>query len=230
MIRLLEWDSDLFQMKVGSADVRYVDEISTSELELFDLVYIFSKEDTEGLPSNFFLADKKVTYQKIINERYIQKDHMICSVDANEGDDTNLIELALQAGEYSRFNLDKRFPKGSFQTLYKSWVINSLNRKIANEVYVLNGLNGYEGMVTLGIKNGIPDIGLIAVDKKYRGKGIGGKLISAAENWAVNVLNTNQIQVVTQGFNLPACSFYEKHGFDKVSRIFIYHWWSPNLI
>lgn len=231
MIRLLDWDSDFFQLKVGSVDVQHIREVTASELESFDLVYIFSKEKADHLPGSFFFADEKITYQKVIHEGYRQKDEMIYSVDANDGVEATLIELAIQAGEYSRFNLDKRFPKGSFSDLYKRWIVNSLGRKIANEVFVLKGLQGeYEGMITLGTKYGKADIGLIAVDEKYRGKGTGHKLIVAAEHWAMNVLQTNQIQVVTQGFNLPACSFYEKQGFKVASSIFIYHWWSPKFI
>jgi hypothetical protein len=58
MIRSLEWDSDFFQLKVGVSNVLNVKEVSESELEVFDLVYIFSNEKKYHLPENYFLADR----------------------------------------------------------------------------------------------------------------------------------------------------------------------------
>lgn len=227
MVRFLEWDSEFFQLRIGAADVVHVSEVKMQELEGFDLVYFFSQTKNEYPANTYFFADEKITYIKKIQDSPINMEenvHSLFSVDIN----TNLIDLAYQAGSYSRFKIDSKFPSGSFEKLYKQWIINSVSRLIAEEVYVFkSSRNCYDGLITVGIKNDIPDIGIIAVDESSRGKGIGKKLLNAAESWAKYEKHTNEIQVVTQGFNKQACSFYERNGFKISSRIYVYHWWAP---
>ena len=80
------------------------------------------------------------------------------------------------------------------------------------------------GFISLKKLEGFLQIGLIAVDEKISRKGIGRKLLQAAQIYA-NQFNLNQIQVVTQGLNKIACAFYEKNGYSISSRQFIYHYW-----
>ncbi len=52
----------------------------------------------------------------------------------------------------------------------------------------------------------------IAVDKKYRGQGVGRKLIEQAKRWAKNG-GMPGIMLETQSNNVNACKFYESCGF-----------------
>ncbi len=52
----------------------------------------------------------------------------------------------------------------------------------------------------------------IAVAKDYRGRGVGGKLIGVAENWAKD-RGLFGLMLETQNTNLLACRFYIKQGF-----------------
>jgi ribosomal protein S18 acetylase RimI-like enzyme len=70
-------------------------------------------------------------------------------------------------------------------------------------------------------------IGLIAVDEAARGKGIGSVLL----NWVFNYATLHgfkQVNVVTQAANTGALNFYEQHGFEIISRTFLYHVWKLN--
>lgn len=228
MISLLEWDTDFFSLTIGAINTASLRDLDMEEFEAFDLVYVFAKEKELELPNMFFFADEKLTYQKPIKHPPVPIDQHIHSVLPATEIRANLIALAFQAGNYSRFRIDTRFPAGAFEKLYREWLTNSVNRLFAKEVYVLKSSgSSYEGLITLDVKKGIPDIGLIAVDENIRGTGIGTKLLSAAENWAFHEQHANEIQVVTQGFNKQACSFYEKNGFTIASRQYVYHWWSP---
>jgi GNAT superfamily N-acetyltransferase len=52
----------------------------------------------------------------------------------------------------------------------------------------------------------------IRVSKDVRGKGVGSGLLRASEAWAISK-GCRQFKVETQNINVPACRFYEGHGF-----------------
>ncbi len=81
-----------------------------------------------------------------------------------------------------------------------------------------------DGFVTLGQKNNRGDIGIIAVDGKQRGKGIGKSLMLSAEQWFANHGYTD-MQVITQGGNEAACRLYESCGFTIEKTEYVYHIW-----
>jgi dTDP-4-amino-4,6-dideoxy-D-galactose acyltransferase len=77
-------------------------------------------------------------------------------------------------------------------------------------------------IVTVGEKKHRGDIGIIAVDTEFRGKGIGTALMQSAESWLAK-LNYKSMQVVTQGDNKPACKLYENCGYTIESVEYFYH-------
>ena len=135
-----------------------------------------------------------------------------------------LDKLAIQGGLYSRFKIDPHFKQEQFERLYKLWMENSINKKIADDILIIRKNDAITGMVTVGKKNEKGIIGLIAVDSKERGKGLGTLLIDAAKSWFV-AQGCQIAIVVTQGRNKAACKLYEKCGF-HVSKIEnYYHFW-----
>jgi dTDP-4-amino-4,6-dideoxy-D-galactose acyltransferase len=135
--------------------------------------------------------------------------------------------LAVQSGQYSRYALDPRIPPGKFAELYRLWIgkaVQALDGEATAQVLLIRDGGITAGMVTLGEKQGIADIGLIAVHPQHRGKRYGEKLVTAAQQWFVTRAFC-QAQVVTQGDNLPACRLYGKCGY-TVSRVEnFYHFW-----
>ena len=98
----------------------------------------------------------------------------------------DLYQLALQAGEFSRFALDPHFPPGKFQALYtENGCRKSLNKEIAEEILVIQNEGRIAGMVTLGKKGSQGNIGLIAVSSAFRGQQFGEILIRAAQLWYI---------------------------------------------
>lgn len=137
-------------------------------------------------------------------------------------------DLAIQSGEYSRFAVDRNIPRDKFVALYSLWINRSLRKEIAEEVLVIREGERVVGLVTLGDKNGRGDIGLIAVDRNYRGKKYGEKLVRAAQRWFVK--NGYEFgQVVTQGMNLPACNLYKKCGYSVENVEYFYHFWPQQV-
>ena len=223
----LDWDSDFFGYEVGSAsDFSYsVQDLEGVENAPYQLIYLGLDQAEPKLPNHFFLADEKLVLCKSI-----QTDHTYL-VDSNiveltENSD-KLLSLALQSGLYSRFKVDPNFKENEFERMYAKWVENSLNGKQHQKVLGFVEENGLLGFITITEKSGVLHIGLIAVDEAARGKGIGSVLL----NWVFNYATLHgfkQVNVVTQAANSGALNFYEQHGFEIISRTFLYHVWKLN--
>ncbi|MBN2468552.1 MAG: GNAT family N-acetyltransferase, partial [Deltaproteobacteria bacterium] len=81
----------------------------------------------------------------------------------------------------------------------------------------LNKGNQITGYVTIGpipLTDGCYDLYWIAVDNKYRGRGVGGELLAWSENYAMSK-GARRIYVDTSSTPAydPARLFYEKHGY-----------------
>jgi dTDP-4-amino-4,6-dideoxy-D-galactose acyltransferase len=238
--KILDWDSNFFGFTVSRilphriTANKLTETIEKMKKEGVTLAYWASDpEDKESQSCaqsiNAFLADRKVTY--VISSEEIQaNDRGFAKIEAlvEEYPDVvptaELLDLALQAGEFSRFKIDPRISEDRFVELYTLWIRRSVAREIADAVFVIRREGKIAGMVTVGEKAGRADIGLIAVDASLRGQSAGTALVKTAQQWGVKK-GYSAAQVVTQGDNLPACRFYEKCGYrvDKVENI--YHLW-----
>jgi hypothetical protein len=47
-----------------------------------------------------------------------------------------LLSLAIAAGEWSRFKTDSNLPRTAMECMYAAWLTNSVNRSLADEVFV----------------------------------------------------------------------------------------------
>jgi dTDP-4-amino-4,6-dideoxy-D-galactose acyltransferase len=225
----LDWDSKFFNLNVGRCRISRDELITEEELSDFDLVYIVV-DDVLSAPvkkyfsSIAFFADEKLSYEKMISTTSPPVDQVL-SWPQTQKPGEDLLDIGVQSGEFSRFNVDPNIPKQKFIELYQAWVINSANRRIAEEFYYFEEGGSVAGMITLAIKNNLPDIGILSVDKNFRGKGIAGNLVRAAEHWSKNIKGRERLRVVTQAANVVACRFYEKNGFSIHKREYVFHWW-----
>jgi GNAT superfamily N-acetyltransferase len=137
-------------------------------------------------------------------------------------------ELAIASGEWSRFKVDTNIPTHVFETMFESWIKNSLNLSIADEVFVArDSATGDDvGFVSLKKKGSVVHIGLLAVSSKHRRLGIASRLLSRAALWSIESGATT-LSVVTQGANEVACSCYKRFGFSLSSEQEVYHVWLP---
>jgi dTDP-4-amino-4,6-dideoxy-D-galactose acyltransferase len=233
-IQHLEWDSSFFNISIGLIDTtKFKNEHELiNNLELikaqYSLIYIIC--DPSSIEYNNLirkiggvLYDVKTTYCQDIALDY-HVDENISSLPADFVLNPEIVSLALQSGEYSRFNKDPRIGRQNFENLYNTWISNSINKQIAIETFVYIENNIIIGIITISKKNNRGDIGLLAVDEKHRGKGIGKKLI----NYALHYFSENGyacVQVVTQKDNIDACKFYKKNNFKIDTILNIYHLW-----
>lgn len=234
-LKYLEWDSNFFGFKVGLlSSVGTLNKLNAQldkyQKDGYRLIYlVLSQRINETFLNKnnreCFFMDEKITFIKKI-EKNKNTNSNILKYAGNNSDEL-LYELAIQSGEYSRFKLDKNIEDEKFRQLYILWMTNSINKVIANEVFVVDKKN-VRGVVTLGEKNKRANIGLIAVNKECRGEGLGKQLLVAAENWGSSQ-GYKHIQVVTQKHNKIACSFYESNGYHQEKNQFIYHVWFDKI-
>ncbi len=176
------------------------------------------------------LVDRKTTYSKSLTTTCSQLNpENYCFVEWDpEEYSSELIELGVAAGLWSRFGMDPRIPREKFRSLYEIWMQRSIARELSDMVLVVQERGSIEplGMVTISLKAGIGQIGLIAVSEKYRGRGIGRMLINAADQWMLEH-GARTAQVVTQLQNVAACRLYEQAGYHIEMIEYFYHFWLP---
>jgi dTDP-4-amino-4,6-dideoxy-D-galactose acyltransferase len=221
-ISRLEWDSEFFNLEVGDFEYK---NFSIPDCSDFDLVYIKSANDVDFEIDGF---EKTYTETKIIFRRDLtspnQQDNSIFESSQIDFSIADVNQLAYESGKYSRFKLDHKMNQKKFFELYDLWVVNSLNKKFADGVYLFVEEAKAVGFVTYKISNSFATIGLIAVSPNHQGKGIGKKLLQTVENELLKA-NISELRIPTQEANKQACFFYEKLGYKKFEVININHFW-----
>lgn len=233
----LEWDTAFFGFNVArissiDMDARGLTSIIQElKSEAYRMVYWSVPSEQQdlariALEHGGFLADEKVTFVKELSGKglALPQSPYTAIPYPDDSPDTELVKLALQSGEYSRFRLDPLFPDELFEKLYTCWITRSVRKEIAWEVLVVKDAAKILGLITLGTKGSRGDIGLVAVSEHARGKGIGKLLVrDADEHFAGKGLSLSQ--VVTQRVNTGACRLYESCGYhvEKIENIF--HFW-----
>lgn len=230
---ILDWDTDVLGIPTARIEPGQLNEVQLKELlgelknQNIKLVYWASDSNDEKSQEaarafNGVLADKKVTFEKSLTP--IDSLPAGIHVSRDEVLNAELLSLAYSIGGESRFFLDTNLPRDAYQKVYKQWMINSLNRSVAKQVFVAIRDNKIAGVVTLCEKEGKGDIALIAVLPEYQGQGIATQLLNAA-SYYFNTSNFEKLQVVTQLTNHGACGLYEKYGFAIAKLEYFYHFW-----
>lgn len=228
-IRKLDWDSEFFGLQIGRVDLQTLDDavdLALMHYDLkyqYDLLYVFSKEGVSFDAIGAELVDEKILYSKPCEPREQYSD---TSFYKQEVPSEDLYRLALVSGGYSRFKLDERLPKGSYERLYTRWIENACPKDGTNKQILtyLDAQNVAKGMITIDYQGELGHVGLVAVDTDSQHKGIGGKIMSTLDGYLYG-LGVKTLEVPTQKANTDACRWYEKNGFKAKSVTPIYHWW-----
>jgi dTDP-4-amino-4,6-dideoxy-D-galactose acyltransferase len=140
---------------------------------------------------------------------------------------TSLEALALEAGAISRFYTDPRFPVDKAHLIFLGIIRNSIARTFANEVLIVHSTTSTEplGVVTLRLRPQHAEVGMLAVDSRVRGRGIGKLLLRHAQQWAVQQ-GATKLVVVTSTKNETAMKCYSSFGFVESHRQHVFHVWS----
>lgn len=242
MIQWLSWDTEFFGFQTGKENIADLEKLGLEEAKAlangYRLVYLFCPLDPQGdleVPTHISafaqrLGAKAVDTKVVFGGIPAEPEPGITFFDGVEEWQPDmgkgkLYDLAFQSGEYSRYKTDHRFPKGTFEKMYRIWVDNSLNGEFAQKVFVIRIEKEMAGFATLNFNTPFAGtIGLIAVDPAFRGQKIGSRLMAAAMEHTRRAGYPN-FRVATQLENQSACDFYKKLGLKIVEAVKVYHWW-----
>lgn len=233
-IKKIFWDSLFFGYPIGKV---FLDNFNGHILakirvdsKCFRLVYVFSNEKIDY--KGFKHVDSKIVFKKdkFQNPGQLSKSLSIVSFEKDIHDIDQLKDLALQSGKHSRFYVDKGFKNNEYAKLYNEWLSKSLKKKLAFQTLVALEENKIIGFVTIAeVNHETAEIGLLAVDARARGKGVGSQLINKATQLILE-LGYSKFLVATQEINKPAVQLYKKAGFKELSLQHIYHIWNDDTL
>jgi dTDP-4-amino-4,6-dideoxy-D-galactose acyltransferase len=234
---LLEWDSAFFGFPVARVLPPRLDAARLAEIldELrrqgVRLAYWAAdagcaRSRAAGEAAGGLLADRKVTYRLDLADaaEASEKPPAVLPFDA-ERPSGELEDLAIASGAYSRFKVDPRIPAGKFEDLFREWMRRSVSGALADAVLVIREPDGrIAGMVTALAREGLGEIGLLAVVPDFRGRGYGRALVEGAGAFC-RKRGLDAVRVVTQEGNAPACRLYERAGYAVERRENVFHFW-----
>jgi len=213
----LSWDSEFFGVQTAIIQSRQLDAGSLSQLleslwsSGMELVYWaadpdYSESSNAALVCDGLHVDTKIVYGKkvIVAAEQAPSEHIFEDYDVLSDYDADLEEIAADCGQFSRFQFDPRISEERRFELYRTWIRNSINRSIADNVIVAKTQGKISGLVTVVGDSGTGSIGLLGVGKAYRGRGVGSVLINAAMKWFA-MTGCPRATVVTQARNRAAC-------------------------
>ncbi|CAL67005.1 GNAT family N-acetyltransferase [Christiangramia forsetii] len=234
--KILEWDTDFFNFNVAEIKKNILSDTSSRQnilesmvREEIKLAYYSSEKKLELELSPDFDVDLIIhrvpLERKIIDEFPI---HRKISFYEEDYPDNSLIELAQLAGRQGRFGLDPKIAPEVCDEIFKNWIINSVNKKLATHTLVYKENSEIVGFATIDIKDGKGRTPLFAVKREYEGKGISFALMRAMES----VLKREGCPIVvggTQKLNEKALKVYKRYGLVPQKPEFIYHFWNKKL-
>jgi len=237
MIKFSDFDSQLLNMKVGKLYIRIKTQQDVEKIQKiiknskYDLILV-TMEDNKGIAVNllvrqgFHFNQVKIELSRSLKDLpslhdYSIKGYSVKFDDYKQEDTVSLRKLVVQLSKNSRFASDV-FPKGLAKKVYIKWLENSLNKKASDRNYLLvdNKKEKIIGITTVKtFANHTSEIGLMVVDSKYRGRGLGRYLLSKALR-DLSKSGINSMSLKTEVLNIRALNFYISLGF-KFKKILV---------
>lgn len=235
----LTWDTDYFGVKSARVNLSGVisenDQILIKKFsENYEFVTIFNKNNMRennnwvGTKTNAFLVDLNIQFSKNIEFCTNQPDENTYVLNRIAPEE-QIIKIARDAFQHSRFFNDTRLPKIKAANIYLHWTECAFG--LDNKYFAIckrdNQIAGFILFsITEDVRTGV--IELIAVDEKFRGQSVGKSLIQRMELFCFekSIININ---VGTQVDNISAIQFYNATGFRYVGCNSVYHLWSSSI-
>lgn len=229
--KILNWDSNFFGFKVAEIEENFLsqgnDQIlqKLAQEEDVSLVYYSTHQPLKEIENSFYsftLVNKRVPiFKKLSGKPSI---HPKISFFQGSSPETELFEMVLRAGVYSRFRMDPNIPKEKSDELYRIWLIKSIEGKLASKVLVYREAGKIVGFATLVIEQPIGKAPLFAVSRKFEGKGVSFALMNAVDAVFLDH-GCTCYESATQYENRPALKIFERHGFELKPLNYVYHLW-----
>jgi dTDP-4-amino-4,6-dideoxy-D-galactose acyltransferase len=230
-IELLAWDSEFFHRQVGrlifKAGTPLEELLQSAYKQKYDLLYIYSPIPIEErLISKYALLDVggHITFAKDLSCHGLKEIKTVPEIYEYQLDTLTpeMLELGFLSGHLSRFKIDFSLPAGSFESLYETWLANTLKNRPRTSIYTYHSDDTVAGLITAELHEPKCNIGLLAVLHSYQGQGIATKLIRYVQEICMNN-KVALIEVKTQLSNKYARALYLKNSFTERECSFLYH-------
>jgi dTDP-4-amino-4,6-dideoxy-D-galactose acyltransferase len=235
--QFLEWDSTFFKLRIARVNGNHLNPENADKVDAWclenkiDCLYFLADggdQKTIRLTEDhgFHFTDFRVVFRREINKgdtiQAVREPYIIRP--ARENDVSFLKSIARTNFHSTRFYHDENFPRELCDALYETWIEKSYYG-YANAVLIVENEAEICGFVTLKIsdpKTG--EIGLIGVNPKYQGRGIGQIMVNEGLCWFAE-RSISCLRVTTQGCNSHAQRLYERCGFLTESVDIWFHKW-----
>ncbi len=238
----LEWDSQFFGQRIARVNgsvltpALLVDLREWCTAQQIECVY-FLADSLDALTirtaeaGGFHLQDVRLTFmiqRPVVLSAALPADDPVALRSSRPTDIDALRDTARHAYIHSRFYNDPRFTEEQCATLYDTWLTRSIDPDdhYADMTFVATVEDAPVGYVVchLNQQTHTGTIGLVGVAEHTRGQQVGQKLVLHALRWFWEQGMT-QVQVTTQGRNIPGQRLYQRCGFLTHSLFLWYHLW-----
>lgn len=172
----------------------------------------------EGL--GFNLVDANITFEKLIDSASRVTGSSEIRFALPE-DRQSVRSLAAYSFSYSRFHLDPLIPDNQANQVKASWAENFFFGRRGDSMIVTSVDGKIAGFVQLLHSGRDLAIDLIAVDRKFRRKGIASDMICFAQT---AIKGFKSVRVGTQLANIPSIRMYERLKFMLVDASYVFHY------
>jgi dTDP-4-amino-4,6-dideoxy-D-galactose acyltransferase len=231
---LLEWDSEFWGLTIGRVTSSALTRSTWPDLDAWaranavDCLYLLARSDdleTIGTAqeAGFQFVDVRVELSQLPTG--VGRPGRIRPYQS--ADLERIRPIARTHHETTRFYADHHFPRERCGELYETWLVRSCEEGWANSVLVAEADGGQAvGYVTCHLDpiTGRGSIGLIAVDQRAQGTGLGSDLVLGALDW-FRGQGSDDVVVVTQGANIRAQRVFQRCGFRSSQTGLWFHRW-----
>lgn len=206
-LKYLKWDSEFFNKKIFLLE-DFKNKFNKEKFK-YDLIQSNVKLD-ENKKINFLekngfnLEELNIKYKKILGEK----------IEINFEYRKAIKKDMKYLTKFSKFFIQSRFNilgKEKVAEFYSEWIKNSILGDFDDVCFFIEEEAQVAGLITIkNFNNNQARIGLIVVDEKFQGIGVGKKLLKVAEKYCVEN-NKKELFVTTQGNNIKAQNFYIKN-------------------
>lgn len=238
LIKLLDWDSELFGFSIAALNTSRLtaETIQLADKELASqqirfLQYLCECDDLESIhqaeSSGFHFADIRLTFQKTLSSADTipeEKTNIQFGI-ATASHIPSIITISDGLYQDFRYYVDKQFPREKVETFYHTWLSNAVYGKYDHLCYCLFIDNNPIGYCTIRYHDQYTaSLGLFGIAKEHQRKSLGNYLLQLV---CADLFKKGykEVHVVTQGKNIGAQRTYQGNGFKSSQVELWYHKW-----
>ena len=242
----VDWDTKFFAYPVGRVNLTL--DFSREKLAKtfeqgkndYRLIYVFLKDkgpdEIDGFDAPCVCYDRKLVYAKNIASPAPELDPRL-RLYTDTACTKKIETLAVISGQQSRFRRDPQI-QPFYEQLFLTWINNAVTGGTADAIWIWQGDDGKaSGLATARVvKQTDSDtgqtvkegrIGMLAVEEKYRDRGVESGLLKACEYWGISA-GLDKTSLVVPADSEEYVQLCDQSGYTPGSEVSVYHYWSPS--